>query len=277
MKNKWFLGLGKHALIFFAVAGIAVFLPACGKADTVETNAPVQNEEAPGQDGTDAARAQEDAAPEADGSESSEQKDIPEQADTEDSDMEVSPEDVNEAKEMTNAARAQREIEQGIRDELTAELLEENELDTSVMEPGRSTTGCTFELPEGFAESEEMAGMYVTDRYPIDASSIYYMEAEQDKTLQLLTEETFKTQAQESLKEAYGEDITVNVDSFERIRIDGYPAFRILCHYQIGRIQITQLEYAINADKSYMITYSQTSDYDYMEAYEASASTIRVE
>ena len=37
MKNKWFLGLGKHALIFFAVAGIAVFLPACGKADTVET------------------------------------------------------------------------------------------------------------------------------------------------------------------------------------------------------------------------------------------------
>ena len=89
-----------------------------------------------------------------------------------------------------------------------------------------------------------------------------------------MTEETFKTQAQESLKEAYEEDITVNVDSFERIKIDGYPAFRILCHYQIGRIQITQLEYAINADKSYMITYSQTSDYDYMEAYEASSQVF---
>lgn len=33
----------------------------------------------------------------------------------------------------------------------------------------------------------------------------------------------------------------------------------------------------INADKSYVITYSQTGDYDRMEEYEASAETIRVE
>ena len=40
---------------------------------------------------------------------------------------------------------------------------------------------------------------------------------------------------------------------------------------------MTQLEYAINADKSYVITYSQTEDYDRMEEYEASAETIRLE
>ena len=39
---------------------------------------------------------------------------------------------------------------------------------------------------------------------------------------------------------------------------------------------MTQLEYAINADRSYMVIYSQTGDYDYMEAYEASAATIQV-
>ena len=43
------------------------------------------------------------------------------------------------------------------------------------------------------------------------------------------------------------------------------------------RIVIKQLEYAINADKSYVITYSQTNDYDYMEEYEASAETISLE
>lgn len=176
----------------------------------------------------------------------------------------------------TNASRAQMEIDEETRNELTAELLEENELDTSVMEPGRSTRGCTFDLPEGFVESEDMAGMYVTDRYPLDASAIYYTAMEQDKSLQLMTEETFKEQTQESLKQAYEEDITVNIDSFESTKIDGYPAFRILCHYRVGGIQLTQLQYAINADKSYMVIYSQTSDYDRMEEYEASAATIHV-
>lgn len=254
LKSKAYLEIRKHFLVFFVISGMAVFLPGCGKDEAVETGAAVQENDAAQEDGAAEGNMEEEAVQD-DGSESN----------------------MQEAQEQTNAARAQLEIDQGLRDELTAELLEENSLDTSVMESGHSTKGCTFDLPEGFTESEEMAGMYVTDRYPIDASSIYYMEAEQDKTLQLLTEETFCEQAQESLREAYGEEITVNVDSFERIKIDGYPAFRILCHYQIGRIQITQLEYAINADKSYMITYSQTSDYDYMEAYEASAETIRVE
>lgn len=179
--------------------------------------------------------------------------------------------------EQTNASMAQMEIDEETRQELTAELLEENNMDTSVMEPKRSTRGCTFDLPEGFEESEEMADMYVTGRYPIDASSIYYTAMDQDTSLQLMTQETFKEQTQESLRQAYEEEIEVSVDNFESMKIDGYPAFRILCHYQVENVQITQLAYVINADKSYMIIYSQTSDYDRMEAYEASAATIHVQ
>lgn len=177
----------------------------------------------------------------------------------------------------TNASRAQMEIDEETRNELTAQLLEENNLDTSVMDSKRTTNGCTFDLPEGFEESEDVAGMYVTGRYPIDASTIYYAVMDQDISMQLLTKEAFKEQAQESLRETYGEDIEVAVDSFESIEVSGYPAFRIMCHYQVNQIKITQLEYAINADKSYMVTYSQTGDYDRMEEYEASAATIRVQ
>ena len=179
--------------------------------------------------------------------------------------------------EETSAARAQMEIDEETRQELTAQLLEENNMDTSVMESRRTTKGCTFDLPEEFEESEEMAGMYVTGRYPIDASTICYTVMEQDTSLQLMTQETFKEQTQESLRQTYEEEIAINVDSFESIKIDGYPAFRILCHYQVEDIQITQLAYIINADKSYMVIYSQTSDYDRMEEYEASAATIHVE
>ncbi len=193
------------------------------------------------------------------------------------SDTEVQSEDMAMELSEITVSMAQMEIDEETRNELTAQLLEENNLDTSVLEIKRSTKGCTFDLPEGFEESEDMAGMYVTGRYPIDASTIYYVAMDQDVTMQLLTEETFKEQTQETLRQAYGEDIEVTVDSFESIEVSGYPAFRIMCHYQVNRIGITQLEYAINADKSYMITYSQTGDYDRMEEYAASAATIRVQ
>lgn len=169
------------------------------------------------------------------------------------------------------------EMDETLRTELTEEMLAENEMDTSVVESAPVTRGCSFTLPEAFAESEDIEGMYVTKRYPIDASTIYYVALGRDVALQLMTEETFKAQAEENFEKAYGEKIEVTIDSFERIKIDGCPAFRILCHYRVGDTEMTQLEYAINADKSYVITYSQTSDYDRMEEYEASAETIRLE
>ena len=52
--------------------------------------------------------------------------------------------------------------------------------------------GCSFPLPEAFSESEDIEGMYVTRRYPIDASTIYYVALGRDVALQLMTEETFK-------------------------------------------------------------------------------------
>lgn len=169
------------------------------------------------------------------------------------------------------------EMDENLKNQLAEEMLEENEMDTSVVESAPVTKGCSFTLPEAFSESEDIEGMYVTRRYPIDASTIYYVALGRDVALQLMTEETFKAQAEENFRKEYGEEIEVTIDSFESIRIDGCPAFRILCHYQVGDTQISQLEYAINADKSYVITYSQTSDYDRMEEYEASAETIHLE
>lgn len=169
------------------------------------------------------------------------------------------------------------EMDETLKNQLTEEMLQENEMDASVVESAPVTKGCSFTLPEAFVESEDIEGMYVTKRYPIDASTIYYVALGRDVALQLMTEETFKAQAEENFREEYGEDIEVHIDSFERIQIDGCPAFRILCHYQVGDTRMSQLEYAINADKSYVITYSQTDDYDRMEEYEASAETIHLD
>lgn len=168
------------------------------------------------------------------------------------------------------------EMDKETREQLVTELLEENEMDMSVVESKRSTRACTFDLPEGFEESEDVDNLYVTARYPLDTSMIYYEIMEGDISLQMMTEEFFKEQAKEGLHQTYGEDIELNIDSYKSMKIDGYPAFRILCHYEVDGIKITQLEYIINADKTYVVTYSQTSDYDRMEEYEASAATIHV-
>ncbi len=167
-------------------------------------------------------------------------------------------------------------IDEETREELTTQLLEENEMDTSIIESIKETGGCTFTLPEGFTEIEDIPGMYVTKRYPIDASTIYYVEMDKDISMQLMTEETFMIQIQNNFEQIYGTDVEVDLQSYERIEIDGYPAFRILCTYTIDDVEITQLEYVINADKSYVVTYSQTNEYDRTEEFEASAATIHL-
>ncbi|MCM1122862.1 MAG: hypothetical protein NC416_09785 [Eubacterium sp.] len=258
---------------FVAAAGTVFFLAACGQDEAVQTGAGAQAEELQTEE-LQTEELQAAGAELEDGVAGGTVSDAQAEA-AEEKEQNVAEEATEETSEL-NLSRAQMEIDDETRIELTEQLLEENHLDTSVIEPKRSTKRCTFDLPEGFEESEEMAGMYVTGRYPLDASTIYYTAMEQDIALQLLTEEAFKEQMQESLREAYGEDIEVTVDNFENIEVSGYPAFRIRCRYQVNQIEITQLEYAINADKSYMITYSQTGDYDRMEEYEASAATIRV-
>lgn len=255
------INFGRLRMLALSVCMIAV-LAGCGREDAVQTDVKPQS-------GTAQTEMQDGAAQSVSSAEAA--------AEVTDGDGQRTLDDVAVVPDETNASRAQMEIDEETRRELTAQLLEENNLDTSVMESERITKGCTFDLPEGFAESEEVPGMYVKERYPLDASTIYYVAMEQDIALQLLTEEAFLEQTQESLRQTYGDEVEVDIDSFESVEVSGYPAFRIKCHYQVERIKITQLAYIINADKTYAITYSQTSDYDYMEEYEASAATIRVQ
>lgn len=169
------------------------------------------------------------------------------------------------------------EIDEATRAELTTQLLLENELDTSIIEEDGTTDRCTFALPEDFMAVEDIPGMYVTKRYPIDASTIYYAEMDKDISMQLMTEETYVEQMESNFKNHYDIDVDVNLESFEKIKISGHPAFRILCSYTVDGIEITQLAYVINADKSYVITYSQTEEYYRMDEFEASAATIELE
>lgn len=260
---KW---IGKRKRIFLLFLTAAFLLAGCG-GETVHTAA--QPAEAAVLAPADADTDSEAAAEAAD-------TDKEEAAGAADTRKEETADSKDAGTVSENDAAAVEEMDETLRTELTEELLTENGLDTSVLEREIVTKGCSFTPPEAFAEAEDAEGVYVTKRYPIDASTIHCVTLEKDDAMQLLTKETFEAQTEEQFREAYGEEVDVTVDSFEQIKIDGYPAFRILCHYRVGDTEMTQLEYAINADKSYVITYSQTGEYDYMEEYEASAETIHL-
>lgn len=161
---------------------------------------------------------------------------------------------------------------------LTIEVLEENGKDSSVVTGDKQIEEVLFDAPEGFFEDPElnMPNLYVTERYPIDVSNVYYMESALDPAMQLLTEQQFLDNTEHSLWEEFGVEIPVTIESFESITIDTIPGFRILCHYEIDGVALTQLVYALNGDKNYTITYTMTDEYERMEAFEKSAETIHI-
>lgn len=255
LKRKHYRKYHRCLTVFLAAAGTAALMAGCGQNEAVDVDAQAQSEEQTS-DAADGDLVTGDMAAAGTSETAATQK--------------------SPTSDKQDTAEEQVEMDEETRRQLTAELLEENGLDTSVVEAERSTRGCTFDLPEGFEESQDIDDLYVTARYPLDTSMIRYAVMDGDISLQLMTEEMFKEQVEENFSLTYGEEIKVNIDNYEAVKIDDYPAFRILCHYQVDEIEITQLEYIINADKTYVITYSQTGDNDWMEAYETSAATISV-
>lgn len=252
--------------VFLALAGLMMYLAGCGQDEAVSADMQIQGEIVAASDTGDST---EDTV---------ESNDTMIEDTTNSGNMTAESATVQDstATEQKNAAEEQIEMDDETRQQLMTELLEENGLDVSVVESEKSTKGCTFDIPEGFEESQETDNLYVTTRYPLDTSMIYYEVMDGDISLQLMTQDMFLEQVEESFRQMYGNEIEVSIDSYESVKISGYPAFRILCHYEADGIKITQLEYLINADKTYAITYSQTSDYDWMEAFEESAATISV-
>ena len=162
------------------------------------------------------------------------------------------------------------------RKELLCQALIDSGKDPSIAEGKYSTNGLYFEVPENFALSESNPNMYVTRRYSLDISNIYYQESEVDYLLQLMTEESYQEMALETFKETYGMDVDLKIDSFEEIEISGIPSFQIESRFDLEGITIRQTTFIVNADKTYMLVYTTTDEYDTGLAFEDSKASIRV-
>lgn len=160
--------------------------------------------------------------------------------------------------------------------DLAVEALKNEGMDSAMAEGRLVTKGIEFELPEGFFESDEQKNMYITKRFPIDATNIIYMELPVDYTLQLMDKEYFESLVENAFLLSLEAEVNVTITEFTRTKIDGVPTFRVKAEYDLEDNHITHLMYVINGSKTYILIYTQTHDYDRMDWFEESAATIHV-
>lgn len=137
---------------------------------------------------------------------------------------------------------------------------------------------CAVLIPSSYQESEEVPGMYVHKRNPLDSSNIYYTVSGGSDEGMVSTELT-KEVYEELLEAAYeesGQSVDLNVDSFEEIDMEGVPGYKIRSSYRVDEGEIEQLTYLILAQDTYTITYSQMSDDELMADFEISDGEIRL-
>lgn len=140
-------------------------------------------------------------------------------------------------------------------------------------------TGCTVILPNGYTADGNVAGMYISDRSPMDSSNIYYTvseDADAEVLREVLDSGDYRNRVEQRFKEAYGAKAAIGSFLQEKVQVDGCPAYRIKLSCTLNDMTMEQLIYVIAADKVYTITYSQSADDERMEDFEKSARTIRM-
>lgn len=157
--------------------------------------------------------------------------------------------------------------------------MQEFELKEKEESAGEKVRCCAVLIPAGYHESEEIQGMYVHERNPLDASNIYYTVSEGNEegmVSGMLTKEIYQETMEQAYREA-GMEVALNVDSFEKIDMEGIPGYKIRSSYAVeDGERIEQLAYLILAEDTYTITYSQMSDDELMADFEISDGEIRL-
>lgn len=157
--------------------------------------------------------------------------------------------------------------------------MDEFQLKEPETESGREQISCcTVLIPLEYHESEEIPGMYIHERSPLDSSNIYYTVSKGDTSGRVSTELT-KESYKELVESAYQEDdqeVSVEIKSFERIDMEGIPAYKVKSICRNNDVEIEQLTYMILAEDTYTVTYSQVGDDELMADFEISDGEIRL-
>lgn len=139
-------------------------------------------------------------------------------------------------------------------------------------------SSCVVLIPSRYQESEEIPGMYIHEKSPLDSSNIYYSVSEGEgngRVSESLTEKEYKSLVEEAFQEN-GQEVSLTIESFEQIDMDQVPGYKVRSTYEVDGEKVEQLTYLLLGDKTYTITYSQMADDELMADFEISEGEIKL-
>lgn len=163
----------------------------------------------------------------------------------------------------------------------------------------KTATSCSFVIPNEFVPGTEK-GLFINRNHPMESSSIKYSyyDNEKDKILTNrekaavlasgemeiideslnLTREIYQETMSAAYDNEYQQKVGFKVEAFEKIKIDGYPGFKIVSSYQPADEEVIhQTVYMlISKYRMFTVTYQRAEDDDCEESFENSAATIHL-
>lgn len=129
-------------------------------------------------------------------------------------------------------------------------------------------------IPAGFEEGD-FSGEYLHKSYPKDISSINQVISESDIDPTVRSKEDFELSVEKEYKDAYGDDVDINISQYDKITVDGRPGLWIMYNFKFRNEGYEVLEIILyNGDESNYITYLQGPGADWMKDFVDSAMSI---
>lgn len=167
------------------------------------------------------------------------------------------------------------ETETAEMDEPAIEDLLEDVQQAQTQQETKMNGKAVIDIPEGFKEYLAPSGIYVTGKYPEDGSNIYIVTS--PLYGELPDEKGYKNEMNENISSQVGEKVEITLKEYEKTTVDGCDAVRAVYTYSHDGMKFTRLEYTVNTDITTTIAYTQVGDADWMDEYEESAMTMRIE
>ena len=131
-------------------------------------------------------------------------------------------------------------------------------------------------LPAGYAESTT-SGLYLNQNYPDDQSNVYIYTTEKTNDFEQVMaggQELFVRYLADAYEEQYEERPEITLTRYEAASVRNQPAYVVELAYDLKGVHYEQLEYIVDADKTYYVAFSQVGAASWMEAFRASAETM---
>lgn len=130
-------------------------------------------------------------------------------------------------------------------------------------------------LPKGYKALDGEEGVYVHKSYPKDTSTVTYVISESDTNFSDITEEEFQKLLEDDFYNAYGDEVAININKYEKCDVKGRTMLRIDFEYLFKGTDYLQTEVMIfNGDETHIINFIQEKDGKWSEEFEKSISSF---